>query len=365
MSRPFLTCLLSAALSLPLLPAPAQAWWFHSDREALACDDVGVLARISAKFRYQAVHVHHDNSLGISSYDNVHQHRYLDKREDRPIARRYCGAEVTLSDGGERTIWFMVERGVGFASVGDNVEFCVSGFDRWNVYNIVTVAALALMYRSGAHLPAPQKTVENTGVETVSPASPQLSSGNFDFYVLALSWSPSYCKSKGGGADPRQCGASKPYGFIVHGLWPQFEHGAPENCAGAGTQPVDRVILQSLREVMPSASLARHEWSKHGTCSGLSQQTYFNALLAAKSRIFIPNVFSQINFGRSVSPTEVERAFLGANSGMKADGFAAACDGQYLTEVRICLTKNLLFRACDEVDRHSCRAGSVEMPPAR
>lgn len=202
-------------------------------------------------------------------------------------------------------------------------------------------------------------------IEAPSNAAVPKTSGNFDFYVLALSWSPSYCQSKGGGADPQQCGASKPYGFIVHGLWPQNEHGAPENCAGAGTQPVDRAILQSLRDVMPSASLARHEWSKHGTCSGLSQQDYFNALLAAKSRIFIPNIFSQQISGRSVSPTEVERAFVSANAGMSDNGIAAACDGHYLTEVRICLTKNLRFRACDEVDRNSCRARSVEMPPAR
>jgi hypothetical protein len=135
MSRPLFATLLSAALALPLLPAPAQAWWFHSDREALACDDAGVLSRISARFRYQAIHVHHDNSLGIQSFEDVHQHRYLEKRGDRPIARRYCGAEVTLTDGRGRTLWYLIERGAGFVGIGDNVEFCISGFDRWNVYN--------------------------------------------------------------------------------------------------------------------------------------------------------------------------------------------------------------------------------------
>ena len=135
MRHSFLAALLSAALAVPLLAAPAQAGWFGPDREARACDNPHVLKRITSKFRYQAVHVHHDNSLGITAYDNIHEHRYLDNREERPIARRYCGAEVTLSDGRERTIWYLIERGVGFASVGDNVEFCVSGFDRWNVYN--------------------------------------------------------------------------------------------------------------------------------------------------------------------------------------------------------------------------------------
>lgn len=135
MSRRFFASLIFCALALPLFAAPAQAGWLNSDREALACGDAGVLARISSKFRHQAKNVHHEKSLAITDYGNIHEHRYLEKREDRPIARRYCGAEVTLSDGRGRTLWYVVERGAGFASVGDNVEFCVSGFDRWNVYN--------------------------------------------------------------------------------------------------------------------------------------------------------------------------------------------------------------------------------------
>ena len=135
MSRAFLATLLSVALALPLLSAPAQAGWFRSEREALECSDPHVLKRISSKFRTQAREVHHEKTLAIAGYGNIHEHRYLDKREDRPIARRYCGADVTLSDGRGRTLWYVVERGVGFAAVGDNVEFCLSGFDRWNVYN--------------------------------------------------------------------------------------------------------------------------------------------------------------------------------------------------------------------------------------
>jgi hypothetical protein len=138
MSRILVTSLLSCALALGHLAvstAPASAGWFHSEREALACDDAHVLARITSKFRTQARQVHHDKTLAVDGYDNVHQHRYQEKSEFRPIARRYCGATVSLNDGRRRTIWYLIERGVGFASVGDNVEFCISGFDRWNVYN--------------------------------------------------------------------------------------------------------------------------------------------------------------------------------------------------------------------------------------
>lgn len=138
MRRTFISLPLICALSLlntSAMVGPASAGWFKSDREALACDDAGVLKRITSKFRTQAREVHHDKALAIESYDGVHQHRYVEESEFRPIARRYCGAVVNLNDGRRRTIWYLVERGTGFASIGDNVEFCISGFDRWNVYN--------------------------------------------------------------------------------------------------------------------------------------------------------------------------------------------------------------------------------------
>ena len=57
------------------------------------------------------------------------------RRKYSPIGRRYCGAKVLLSDGQDRDIWYLIEEGQGFVGIGDNVEFCVSGFDRWYVYN--------------------------------------------------------------------------------------------------------------------------------------------------------------------------------------------------------------------------------------
>src|SRR6188768_4245397 len=54
--------------------------------------------------------------------------------------------------------------------------------------------------------------------------------GKFDFYVLALSWSPSYCEQAGDRKSAQQqCGA-RPFSFVVHGLWPQYERGFPEFC---------------------------------------------------------------------------------------------------------------------------------------
>lgn len=105
------------------------------DRYARDCDDKAVLSRIVSKFRHQVRNVPHLPDVEIVDFRKIHEHRYLPFREDRPIARRYCGAKVELSDGRKREMWYLIEDRMGFAGVGDGVEFCVSGFDRWYVYN--------------------------------------------------------------------------------------------------------------------------------------------------------------------------------------------------------------------------------------
>ncbi|AWC24699.1 hypothetical protein CO731_04190 [Aminobacter sp. MSH1] len=99
------------------------------------CGNASVLNRITSRFSYQVRHVPNLPQVGITDFQRIHEHRYLPADESHPIGRRYCGATVTLSDGGDRDIWYLIEEGMGFASIGDNVEFCVSGFDRWYVYN--------------------------------------------------------------------------------------------------------------------------------------------------------------------------------------------------------------------------------------
>ncbi len=100
------------------------------------CGEPSVLRKITSRFRHQVRHVPNLPQVEITDFRMIHQHRYLPALgEERPIARRYCGATVDLSHGGSRDIWYLIESGQGFASIGDNVEFCVSGFDRWFVYN--------------------------------------------------------------------------------------------------------------------------------------------------------------------------------------------------------------------------------------
>lgn len=190
--------------------------------------------------------------------------------------------------------------------------------------------------------------------------------GDFDFYVLSLSWSPSYCAMEGTRGDRQQCGSNRPLGFVVHGLWPQNEWGYPANCQLDNSRSrgsfVPRQILSGLRDIMPSTGLAAYQWRKHGSCSGLSQNEYFSTLRDAFEQVSIPPSLRNLATGRRVDPLLVEKAFIAANPGIKPDGISVNCKRNYLQEVRICLTKDLQFRSCGEVDAKACRSRSVMMP---
>lgn len=189
-------------------------------------------------------------------------------------------------------------------------------------------------------------------------------SGKFDYYVLTLSWSPTYCKNAGRNADPLQCNASKPYRFIVHGLWPQYERGWPDFCASRTRKPSWDTITDIL-DIMPSRGLARHQWRKHGTCSGLSPKAYFDLTRRAFEKIRIPAAFKTINRKGKAAPDAVEKAFRLANPGLHDAAMAVTCGDGRLKEVQICMNKDLSFRSCRRVDRSGCRARQVIVDPPR
>jgi ribonuclease T2 len=117
--------------------------------------------------------------------------------------------------------------------------------------------------------------------------------GQFDFYVLSLSWSPSFCeevaeRGSGGRSQQAQCGG-RPFSFVVHGLWPQYEHGYPEYCDRDSW--LDRNVMTSMLDLMPAPGLIFNEWKKHGTCSGLAARGYFEAIRRARAAVKIPPEF--------------------------------------------------------------------------
>jgi ribonuclease T2 len=197
------------------------------------------------------------------------------------------------------------------------------------------------------------------------PASARTPNGDFDYYILALSWSPTYCLEE---ADPqrdrRQCQAARPFAFVLHGLWPQHERGYPEKCQTPEPRVPD-AILDTMMDIMPSRGLAGHQWRKHGACTGLDQADYFAASRAAFAAVTIPAAFKSVSQYLSTSPEKVEQAFLAANPGLSRDGVTVTCTRKHLREVRVCLTKDLKFRACGADARRDCNLNSIVMPPAR
>ena len=126
---------IAAALSvLPVSGVQAQSAYRHAG-EARACEDTHILSKIIDRFRHQVRNVPNLPDVEIREFRLIHEQRNHIATEDWPVPRRYCGATVDLSDGYSREIWYLIEGGMGLASIGDNVEFCVAGFDRWYVYN--------------------------------------------------------------------------------------------------------------------------------------------------------------------------------------------------------------------------------------
>ncbi len=194
--------------------------------------------------------------------------------------------------------------------------------------------------------------------------------GNFDYYVLSLSWSPSYCESRRGQAsrrnDRHQCAPGAQRGFVLHGLWPQFRRGWPSDCRKAPRFVPDAVIREVL-DVMPSKGLAIHEWRKHGTCSGLSPRAYFALAEKLFRKLEIPHPYRRPARPLVRTPEQIRADFARANPGFTQEMFAPVCRGRgrsaRLTELRVCFTPTGHPSRCGINERSRCRARMVVLPP--
>ena len=179
--------------------------------------------------------------------------------------------------------------------------------------------------------------------------------GAFDYYVLELSWSPEFCHSH---PTKPEC-ASGRFGFVVHGLWPQNASGYPENCS---TAPGLSDPLR-MADIMPDAGLVAHEWTTHGTCSGLDADAYFKLVRQAFESVKVPSRLKNPTLGFSVTPQELKEEFSASNPRLKAVDLAVSCGNNYLTGIDICFDKQLQPRACEGL--RDCRANSIKVAPVR
>ena len=192
------------------------------------------------------------------------------------------------------------------------------------------------------------------------PAAAEDVAGRFDYYVLSLSWSPSWCASEGG--DAPQCDPRRRTGFVVHGLWPQYERGWPDFCATAQRDPTRRES-RGMEALMGSAGLAWYQWQKHGRCSGLSGPDYYRATSKAAATVAIPPVLARLPRDVRLGAAVIEDAFIEANPALTRNGITVTCKDGRLQEVRICLTREMEPRDCGPDVRRDCRTPMLVEAP--
>jgi ribonuclease T2 len=186
----------------------------------------------------------------------------------------------------------------------------------------------------------------------------------FDYYLLALSWSPNWCKQTGDARGADQCDARYDYGFTLHGLWPQFEQGYPSFCTTDQTPPTE-TMAETMVSIMGSAGLALYQWKKHGTCTGLSATEYFDKSRKAYASINRPEIFRKLRAAIRISPLAVEQAFLAANPDMQASQITITCKNNMIAEARICLGWDLELRQCGGDVAQDCRQSAAGMEMIR
>ena len=181
---------------------------------------------------------------------------------------------------------------------------------------------------------------------------------------MALSWSPAWCSQTGDRREADQCAPGRNLGFVLHGLWPNYEQGWPENCRTRERDP-SRRESQAMADIMGSGGLAWYQWQKHGRCSGLSAHAYYEAARAAFEALTIPDYFQNLDRDISLSPQLVEDAFIDSNPALTRDSVTVLCSGEDLYEVRICLTRDLAPRNCSPQARRACSRDRVIMEAVR
>jgi len=188
--------------------------------------------------------------------------------------------------------------------------------------------------------------------------------GDFDYYVMSLSWSSAWCEMEGDARDDPQCDIGRGLTFVLHGLWPQYENGWPKYCRTGQRDPA-RSETAAMADIMGGAGLAFYQWKKHGRCAGLSSADYFATARRAYGSVTIPPVFAKMSKTLKVPASVIEGAFLESNPGLKPDQITITCKDGYIQEVRVCLTPDLTPRRCGDDTIRDCRLQDAVLEAVR
>ena len=188
--------------------------------------------------------------------------------------------------------------------------------------------------------------------------------GDFDYYVMALSWSPTWCALEGDDRNSPQCDPAADFGWVLHGLWPQYESGWPSYCPTNERNP-SRADTRDESDLFGSSGSAWHQWNKHGKCSGLSADNYYRLSREAYSRINRPELLRKIEDPIRLPARVIEQAFLESNPNLTANQITITCKASRIQEARICLTRDLEPRACGPDVSRDCRMTDALFDPIR
>ncbi|WP_282182289.1 ribonuclease T2 [Aliiroseovarius marinus] len=188
--------------------------------------------------------------------------------------------------------------------------------------------------------------------------------GDFDYYILSLSWSPNWCATTGDQRGSEQCDPSRELGWVVHGLWPQYEDGWPSYCKTAVRAP-SRSMTAAQADLFGTGGAAWYQWKKHGSCAGIEADVYYDLVREAFGTVNRPEVFRKLTNSVRLPASVVEEAFLQANPDWHADMLTITCKADRIQEARLCLTKDLEPRTCARDVVRDCTAQRALLDPIK
>jgi ribonuclease T2 len=202
--------------------------------------------------------------------------------------------------------------------------------------------AQAWQCRAPANLPRPKLEI---------PQKSQIRRTPVASYILAISWSPEYCRKRGKDAKNLiQCnGKIGDFGFILHGLWPEAKGpDYPQYCRSVGV--LSRKVVANNICMTPDVQLLQHEWAKHGTCMARKPETYFETARLMFGAIEFPDMdrlSRQYRSGNPVNAAGMANAFAEINEGLPANSIKVKTnDRGWLEEIRVCLGKDFRPQRC-------------------
>lgn len=169
-----------------------------------------------------------------------------------------------------------------------------------------------------------------------------------DSYVLAVSWSPEYCRGdRARDPDNYQCnGRIGRFGFVLHGLWPDAARGpSPQWCSLA--QRPSQADLRAQLCTTPAVWLIEHEWAKHGSCMSPSPAAYYKASRILWQSLRLPDA-DRLSRAEYLTVGDLRRAFIARNPAFAASAVGVlVSNGGWLREIQLCYGKDFMPAACD------------------